>query len=104
MKKVIDGKVYNTETAEEVHNWSNHYYRNDFGYCEETLYKTKKGNYFLYGEGGAMSKYSRPVGNNGQTGGDGITVMTKYEAVKWLENHDGDNVLIGLFSEEIEEA
>ena len=30
MKKVIDGKVYNTETAEHIGNWSNGYYCNDF--------------------------------------------------------------------------
>lgn len=44
MKKVVDGKVYNTETAELVHEWSNGRYGNDFRYRGKDLYRTKKGN------------------------------------------------------------
>src|SRR3990172_2422569 len=69
MKKVIDGKIYNTETAELLHEWDNGMYGNDFGRCEEALYRTKKGAYFIAGEGGAMSRYARSCGSNSTCGG-----------------------------------
>ncbi len=51
MKKVIDGLVYDTKTAEELaHDW-NSYARNDFHFCEEWLYKTKKGPIFYMVKG-----------------------------------------------------
>ena len=53
MKKVVDGKVYDTETAAILHVWSNGHYRDDFHFCKETLYETEKKNLFLHCEGGA---------------------------------------------------
>jgi hypothetical protein len=90
MKKVIDGKVYNTETAECIHEWSNSYYPNDFHYCEESLYKTKKGAWFVAGEGGAMSGYARSCGSNSWAGGEGLRVLSDEEALGWLEQHGAD--------------
>lgn len=87
MKKVIEGKLYNTETAEELASWHNGCSYNDFNYCREVLYRTKKGNYFIYGEGGAMSKYSRFCGNNSWDGGDDIVPLTIEEAKEWAETH-----------------
>jgi hypothetical protein len=104
MKKVIDGKVYNTETAECLHNWDNGHYGNDFRSCEESLYKTKKGAYFLHGEGGPMSKYAQNCGNNSVCGGQGIEPISEKVAMEWLEEHNGDDVLISLFGGHIEEA
>ena len=43
MKKIIDGKVYNTETADSIGSYWNGYDPRDFHYEELTLYKTKKG-------------------------------------------------------------
>jgi hypothetical protein len=37
--------------------------------CEE-LYRKRTGEYFLYGEGGPMSKYSRQVEQNGWAEGE----------------------------------
>ena len=86
MKKIINGKKYDTKTAKEMGCWSNNYYCNDFNYCEETLYRKKTGEYFLYGEGGAMSKYSQSCGNM-RSGGAEIILMTEAEAKKWAEKH-----------------
>lgn len=93
MKRVIDGKIYDTETAEELHAWSNHLSGSDFNHCEESLYLTKKGAFFLAGSGGPMSKYSESNGNS-TLGSSGISVLTEAEAVAWLEDHDGSEVLI----------
>lgn len=57
MKKIIDGKTYNTETAKVVSVSCNGEYGN-MSYVEETLYKKKTGEYFLYGISGANGKYA----------------------------------------------
>ncbi|MBN1532105.1 MAG: hypothetical protein JXA20_05540 [Spirochaetes bacterium] len=93
MKKVFDGLLYDTSTAEEVGAWGNGLYGNDFNRCEETLYRTPNGRYFLHGEGGAASKYQRVCGQNSWTGGEEIIPMTPEEAQEWAEQHlDGDTV------------
>ena len=56
MKKIINGRKYDTETAKEIGYWSNGYPCSDFNHCEETLYLKKTGEYFLYGEGGALTE------------------------------------------------
>lgn len=53
MKKIIDGKMYNTETAKECGTWDNCEY--GFNRVEETLYRKKTGEFFIHGEGGANS-------------------------------------------------
>lgn len=64
MKKVINGKMYNTETATRIASWDNGIYGNDFKSCEEDLYLSKKGQYFVAGSGGAMSSYAQSYGNS----------------------------------------
>lgn len=86
MRKVINGKTYNTETSKHVGNWDNGIYGNDFRSCEEDLYKNTKGAYFLVGEGGAMSKYSVSHGNS-TSGGTELIPMTAEEAQEWAEGH-----------------
>lgn len=90
MKKVINGKVYNTETATRIANWDNGIYGSDFNACEETLYLTAKGTYFVHGEGGAMSRWAKPCGSNGRCGGSGIEVLSQAEALEWCEDHGVD--------------
>lgn len=103
MKKVIDGKVYNTETAELVASYNNGISRRDFGFCEEDLYKTKKGAFFVHGEGGAMSGWSQSCGSNGRCGGSGIEVLSKKAALAWCEEHGVDADTIAMHFE-VEEA
>ena len=87
MQRVIDGLKYDTDTADCVHEWENHYGGNDFHYCEEALYKTTNGRWFLAGEGGPLSKYAEPSGSNGHCGGSGLSPVTADEAQAWLEAH-----------------
>ena len=104
MKKVIDGKVYDTDTATEIHEWDNGYSSDNFHWCSETLYRTSKGAFFLYGEGGAMSPYSRRVGDNSFGGGRNIQVLTDEEAIEWLGEHDGSDKILELFPTKVTEA
>lgn len=90
MKKVITGKMYDTDTAKAVGMFSrgNRY---DFHFVSETLYKKKTGEFFLYGEGGAMSKYAVTIDCNSWCGGERITPITEDDAKEWAEiNLDGD--------------
>lgn len=59
MKKIINGKKYDTETAREVACKAWGYY-GDLNFVFETLYKKKTGEFFLYGEGGANTSYVAP--------------------------------------------
>lgn len=80
MKKIINGKLYNTETATEVCSWSNGYFSGDFRMVSETIFRKKTGEYFLYGWGGALSEYAETFGNN-STAGETIIPLT-YDAFK----------------------
>ena len=94
MKKVIDGKLYDTKTAEFIATNDSNFSRGDFEYEDTDLYKTKKGNFFLSGEGGARSRWSTPVGNNGSQGGSGIEALTMEDARAWCEANDVDADII----------
>ena len=87
MKKIINGKKYDTETAKKVATWENGLGYKDFGYCEETLYLKKTGEFFLYGAGGPMTKYAQAAYGGGTTSGEDITPLTEAKAKKWAEDH-----------------
>lgn len=91
MKKIINGKVYNTETAKKVGKWSNGCIDGDFNYLSEALYLKKTGEFFIYGDGGANSKYAVRVGSNSLSGSR-IIIPTNYKsAQEWAEKYlDGD--------------
>jgi len=88
MKKIINGKSYDTTTAKRIgREWSNMDYVTDFNYFSEQLYRKKTGEYFLHGSGNAASKYSRSEGNNSWTGGSAIIPLTYDAARQWAEEH-----------------
>lgn len=87
MKKVISGRLYNTETARLTGYWESAGSTSDFSHIREELYRKRTGEFFLYGKGGPMSKYSRSCGNNEWSGGEDITPLTWEAARKWAEDH-----------------
>lgn len=92
MNKVINGKRYDTETAELVGQWDNGHNFGEFQYECEELYRKKTGEFFLYGKGGPMSSYAVPSGNNNWTGSSKITPISIDEAKEWAEkNLDADD-------------
>lgn len=103
MKKVINGKTYNTETASTIGFYSAPYSVNDHHYFKETLYKTKKGNFFLAGEGGGLTKYARQCGDS-VCYGDGIIPLDPDSALSWVERNLNPELTEKLFSHMIEEA
>lgn len=91
MKKVINGKRYNTETAKKLAGWESDQDYRGLYHEEEELYCTKAGNYFLYCYGGAGSKYNQQVGSNEWASGELIQPISEERARKWAEERlDGD--------------
>ena len=86
MKKIINGKRYDTDTATLIGS-AGYGYPGDFDYWEENLYCKKTGEFFIHGEGGAMSKYSRKTGNNEWSGGEEIIPISLDEAKEWGEKY-----------------
>jgi len=104
MKKIVNGKRYDTETATRIENWWNRLSDSDFNHCEETLYKTKNGNYFIHGCGGPMTNYSVSVGNSGYGGSTQIRPLTKKEAYEWCEEHNLTDIIEEEFVDMIDDA
>ena len=97
MKKIINGKKYDTDTAKFLLEWGNGH--TGFSYCHEELYRKKAGEYFLYGSGGAMSKYARSCGDNCQAGGSEIVPLTEAKAREWVEKHADADEYEEIFGE-----
>jgi len=98
-KKIINGKLYNTETATLVAEWCNNYSTTDFNYCDESLYRKRTGEYFISGAGGPLTQYSRSCGNNSWGYGSEITPLTKKEAKQWAEDKMSADGYIAEFGE-----
>ena len=98
MKKIINGKMYNTETAKEIDRASNNLPSSDFQYYEENLFKKKTGEFFLHGHGGPASKYREACGDM-WSGGENIIPLTVDEAKSWVEENSSTEIYIELFGE-----
>jgi len=87
MKKIINNKVYDTETAKLLGRADNGCGYNDFNWVRESLFRKKTGEYFLFGEGGANTRYAESVGSNSWSGGWAIFPFTVERAREWAENN-----------------
>lgn len=96
MKKIIDGSLYNTETAKLIGSYDNGRMFTDFDYFEEELYLTRSGKYFLYGHGGGNSRYGEWHGNSGGPG-YAINAMSYSEAREWAEENINADIFMAAF-------
>jgi hypothetical protein len=103
MKSVIDLKLYDTETAHKVARIDNGYPSSDFNWFAETLYKTRRGAYFVHGEGGAMSRFGKRHGDSIGCG-EAIWPLCETSAIDWLANNGFTEEITDLFPGKIEEA
>lgn len=99
MRKIINGKMYNTETAVKCGEWWNGLGMRDFRSCTETLYQKKTGEYFLLGEGGPMTEYARQISYNSCEGSWKVIPLTEEEARAWAEDKLSIDEYIELFGE-----
>lgn len=93
MKKIINGKMYDTDTAKELVSVTNGYCMGDLYYSKTALYQKRTGEYFVYSEGGPMSEYGDNVGYE-RTWGCRFEPATERSAKEWIAKHcDGDTYL-----------
>lgn len=107
MRAIINGVRFDTDKATLIGQTSNDNVcsRSDFHYWEAGLYVTPRSRrYFLAGEGGAMTRFSRSAGQNAWTGGSGIHPMTAEEALEWAEKELPTEVVEKHFADMIEDA
>lgn len=85
MRQIIERKVYDTDTAEQIGKHGSIVDKQDFHALAETLYKAPDGEYFLHCQGGAATQYAKQT-NAGTTYGEEIQLLTKEEALNWCED------------------
>lgn len=86
MKKMIRGRLYDTEKATEIGHDS-YSTKGEFNYWCETLYRKRTGEFFLHGEGGTASNYAVCCGLNTWSSGEKIIPLSFEEAQKWTKDH-----------------
>lgn len=92
MKKIINGRKYDTETAKEMASWSDGLSFRDFTHVEEVLYQKRTGEFFLHGAGGPSTRYARSCPSGGWSSGEAIIPLTWESAREWAEEHlDADD-------------
>lgn len=85
MQKIINGKKYDTETAEKLGTHCYYFgeYR-DETFTIESLYLKDNGEFFLYGTSGSMGKYPKDSLFE-RVSGEIIKPFTQEEAKQWTE-------------------
>ena len=93
MKKVINGRMYDTDTAKEIgYRCSN--ITDQLDGIQETLYRKRTGEFFLHGNGGARTKYAHQTEGGGWCGGEEIVPLSYDRAKGWAEEYlDADMYL-----------
>lgn len=102
MKKIINGRRYDTESAKEL-GYDSYGTPSSFAYWCETLYQKRTGEFFLHCEGGAMSRYAVNCGQNEWRGGERLIPLTVEKAKKWAEERlstDRYEEIFGAVSED----
>ena len=98
MKKIIDGRKYDTDTATELAEWKAGWPR-EMSRMRETLYRKRTGEYFLLGEGGPESRYA--VQTDLATFSEGWRIMpyTYEQARAWAEDRLDADEYESIFGE-----
>jgi hypothetical protein len=98
MKKIINGKMYDTEKAKLMAEWDNKK-QGSLEYVHEALYQKRTGEFFVYGTGGPKSQYAKPCGNDSWDEGNRIMPLTYDGARQWAKEHLTEDECIEIFPE-----
>tara|TARA_R100001086_G_scaffold94573_1_gene47092 strand:+ start:194 stop:520 length:327 start_codon:yes stop_codon:yes gene_type:complete len=108
MIKVFDGKRYDTDNADAVFAYSNGAYQGDFKLRTKTLYRTKKGAWFIHHVGGPLTDMAVSVAGGGRGWGEKIEPVDDDDAYHFLEAHSDDSEALEVieqhFPERVEDA
>lgn len=99
MRKIINGKLYDTDTAMMIGSYE-YGQSGDLSYTSETLYQKKTGELFLLGAGGPMTGYATEYSDNSR--GYGETIISESEfggdwLKEWVSMHCSADTYIQLF-------
>ena len=86
MKKIINGKKYDTDTAKRIGRREENP-ANNLDYFFQTLYRKKTGEFFLLGEGGPRTIYGQPSESGGWRSGEKIIPLSYEDAQEWAEEY-----------------
>tara|TARA_R100001594_G_scaffold36274_1_gene65910 strand:+ start:2562 stop:2882 length:321 start_codon:yes stop_codon:yes gene_type:complete len=106
MKKIINGKTYNTETATWL-DGLNINSRDSWNNVSECLYVTKNGSFFLCGYGDSNTRWavkSGPYKDKRGTLTSDIQALTKKEAFAWCKENSDPETIEEHFSKIVEET
>ena len=98
MKKVIKGKLYDTEKAEELASAENSERPSDINYVQETLYKKRTGEFFILGYGGSNTRYAKHEDER-WTAGQLIQPLSYEQAQAWAEKNLSGDEYESIFGE-----
>ncbi len=86
MKKIINNKVYDTETAKFIGRYGYGGY-DDLDCIRRTLYRKKNGEFFEHAEGGPNTRYAKQISVSNWSGGEVIKPLSYEEAQKFAEEY-----------------
>jgi hypothetical protein len=100
MRKIIGGKLYDTETATKVCAVSPPgLSQGDFRFEDTWLFRSPRGAFFISGQGGPYSRWARPDGENGVRSGEGLQLMSEAEARGLCEQDGTPQQFVAAFGE-----
>lgn len=97
MRKIINGSRYDTDTAKKMAHWESDQDYTSFTHCEETLYHTKAGKWFIHGAGNAATVYAVRRGDGWTAPGEQIVPLSEEVAQKWAFEHLGEEQRDAIF-------
>lgn len=99
MIKNINGKMYNTETAESILFWSNGCSHSDFNYRSKELFKANDSSWFILHYGGANTDMAELQGSNASEGSS-IEPISEKQAFQFVVDYnDGVDCLVRFFTD-----
>lgn len=102
MKKIINNKLYDTDTAKKLAEWDENG-TDSRNYISEALYRKKTGEFFVFGDGGANTKYARIGRLKVFEPGSAILPMSLEQAKEWALDRLPKNEYDDIFGDMIDD-
>lgn len=99
MKKIINSRLYDTDTATSIGEADNGRYPGDAHYVYEELFRKKGGEFFLFCEGGALSTYCEMC-DGSRIKGSTIMPLSDDDARAWVAEHLSPETYLSLWAAE----
>lgn len=95
MKKVINGKMYDTEADLAIAFYEVSDNTNSRYYFRESLHMTRGGEFYLHGTGGFFTQYAMICEDGSKAPGEDLILMPIEKTKRWVKLHYG----VGLIAD-----